>query len=94
MDKTETWLDVMPVIPLANCVPMTPLVKGGSLGCVDLADPQGFGYALRHVCQNGRGKGGWGPQSLFADIIRRHMSGLTTEGDRIEVARACAIVSA
>ncbi len=61
---TETWLDVMPAIPLARGVPVVnsstsarwvicSRAKAGEMDSnprmrVDLDDPQGFGHALRH----------------------------------------------
>ena len=59
----------------------------------DLSNAQGFGYALRWLCQSGRRKHGWMPQTFYSDLIRRHMVGGTTDADRLALARAIAEVS-
>ena len=120
---TETWLDVMPVIPLAKAVPVRAtdgegidvalLGVGGRYRMafsgwqdglvvrVDLDDPQGFGYALRHMSL----LAGTDPlaRATMADALdelggfdahlHRHLHGKTTEDDRLRVARTLAEVA-
>ena len=105
----ETWLDIIPAVPLARGVPVVNTrsgARGVALHCgngewvchdgsradiwpaatlrVDLADPQGFGYALRFYMTHrplwARAYGGAGFQA-------RWLKGQTTEADRVSLAK-------
>ncbi|HHO53988.1 MAG TPA: hypothetical protein ENK18_24740 [Deltaproteobacteria bacterium] len=67
-----------------------PIARSGVLR-VDLDDPQGFAYALRWLARRRMdlGRGDW-PNEL-GGICLRHLVGLTGSGDRIGLARACAV---
>lgn len=49
---------------------------------VDIDDPQGFGYALRWLCQNGG--------DFAGNAIHRHLEGRTSDADRLALAKALA----
>ena len=61
---------------------------------IDLDEPQGFGYALRWLdggsaMATERSDGA----PVLADVLFRHLSGKTTDADRLALARAIAEVS-
>ena len=60
---------------------------------VDLDDPQGFGYALRWLTIKTVGTMAWANQNPGATMAWRHLTGTTTDADRLALAKACKAVS-
>ena len=97
-----TWLDIIPALP-GQDDPFVPTVRAqrgrwvthletGTLVVVDLGNEQGFGFALRLYYRKMLARVG-PPFARFPRLMERHLSGNTTDADRVGLARALAEVT-